>query len=468
GQTMRKALEGIDAFVAGRQPVPFAGERRDLPLDGAVVGRARETLSRVGAPSGDVEKLLEHLRTAPDDQVTGMRAFALADRWGSPRVPTLRMFLHATRAGLLDLRWSIRCPSCRVVKVDSGRLSDLRREVHCDACNIRFDGEFDQSVEVRFSVHPALRKAEAAEYCMGGPHATPHVRAQVVLAPGATREVAVTLPAGEYRVWAPQAPGHECRLRVGAGGKAEAEVAIAAGSVAPATLETREGRLALRLRNGGAGEMLARVETLRPDDRGASAALVTSLQDFRDLFSSEVLAPGAEMAVKTLTFLFTDLKGSTAYYERAGSARAYAMVREHFALWTEVIRAREGGIVKTMGDAIMAVYTDPVAAVATALDAQKRTMALPGERPIVKVGIHEGPCIAVSANEILDYFGSTVNVAARIQGESHGDDIVLGEALATDPRIRDALAAAGARTERYETVLKGIPGMFKLTRVRLG
>ncbi len=214
--------------------------------------------------------------------------------------------------------------------------------------------------------------------------------------------------------------------------------------------------------------MLVRVETARADDRGASAALVTSLQDFRDLFSSEVLAPGAEMGVKTLAFLFTDLRGSTALYERVGSAAAYRRVREHFSLWTEAIRAHEGGIVKTMGDAIMAIFTDALAALRAALEAQQKTMALPGERPVVKAGIHAGPCIAVAANEILDYFGSTVNLAARVQGESHGDDIVLSEALAADPRIREALAAAGAKTERYETVLKGIPGMFKLTRVRLG
>lgn len=57
----------------------------------------------------------------------------------------------------------------------------------------------------------------------------------------------------------------------------------------------------------------------------------------------------------------------------------------------------------------------------------------------VKLGLHSGPCIAVNANNLLDYFGSTVNIAARVQNESIGGDIVLTDALTGDPLVHSLL-----------------------------
>ncbi|MGH6962095.1 MAG: adenylate/guanylate cyclase domain-containing protein, partial [Dongiaceae bacterium] len=59
---------------------------------------------------------------------------------------------------------------------------------------------------------------------------------------------------------------------------------------------------------------------------------------------------------------------------------------------------------------------------------------------IIKLGLHRGPCIAVTLNDRLDYFGSTVNLAARLQGQSVGGDIVLSQALAVDAGVQALLA----------------------------
>ena len=71
----------------------------------------------------------------------------------------------------------------------------------------------------------------------------------------------------------------------------------------------------------------------------------------------------------------------------------------------------------------------------------------------IKLGLHEGPAIAVTLNERLDYFGSTVNMAARLQGQSNGGDIVLSRTFAEDPGIAGLLDGLTVRQEHCQ--LKG-------------
>ena len=98
-----------------------------------------------------------------------------------------------------------------------------------------------------------------------------------------------------------------------------------------------------------------------------TADRLTALQAFRDLFSGDVLRPGDEVAIGQVTLMFTDLKGSTALYEHIGDAAAYHLVRDHFAFLAAQVREREGAVVKTIGDAVMAAFAEPLAAVRAAL-----------------------------------------------------------------------------------------------------
>jgi class 3 adenylate cyclase len=134
-------------------------------------------------------------------------------------------------------------------------------------------------------------------------------------------------------------------------------------------------------------------------------------------------------------------------------------VRDHFAFLADAIRSRDGAIVKTIGDAVMAAFADPAQGVEAALAVQERIADFnrehggPAGGLIIKVGLHAGPCIAVRLNDRLDYFGSTVNLASRLQGESQGGDIVLSRALAEDPAVAGVLAPY--RLQEETAVLKG-------------
>jgi class 3 adenylate cyclase len=131
------------------------------------------------------------------------------------------------------------------------------------------------------------------------------------------------------------------------------------------------------------------------------------------------------------------------------------MVREHFALLAAIVRDRDGGVVKTIGDAVMASFSDPAQAVRAAFAMQ---MAIgssgQGVRDLVlKVGVHAGPSVVVTLNDRLDYFGSTVNMAARLQGQSTGGDIVLSLTVADDPAVREVIATVPK--DRETVALKG-------------
>ena len=115
---------------------------------------------------------------------------------------------------------------------------------------------------------------------------------------------------------------------------------------------------------------------------------------------------------------------------------------------------QNGHIDKFMGDAVMAVFNEPEKAVQAALEIQKAIAPL-----VVKLGLHTGPALAVTANGQLDYFGQTVNVASRVQGQSHGGDIVLSDELLA--YVPDVLPR-----ESFTAHLKGTDQPLTLWRLR--
>jgi class 3 adenylate cyclase len=451
-----------------------AGEVTPPPARTPVVRAERlnlalERLRQFGIAPVLIERLADHLRTADDPDVTHMRPFALADRWGTPRIDTLQMFLYATRAGLLDLEWDVLCPNCRGPSVRVPTLADLSVDAHCPACNVRYDVNFDESVELRFSVSADVREAHDTPYCIGGPASTRHILAQIWLPAQATKELQLRMEPGTYRLRSRQLPSRavievaeDAEGRAAHPRLAPDDIAMDTGTVAP-------GQVTLTLENTAEQNVLVILEQSAWSAQAASAALVTALAEFRELFSSEALAPGMGIAIRNLTFMFSDLKGSTMIYEEIGDIRAFARVRDHFAMLRSIIARHHGALIKTIGDAVMAAFPSAEDAVAASLEIQREFVEgeiARGAPPLrVKLGVHRGPCIAVNANGLLDYFGSTVNIAARVQSESLGGDIVLTADMLRDPGVRAVLQQAHPRIETLQRRLKGLSQTFTLFRV---
>jgi class 3 adenylate cyclase len=161
-------------------------------------------------------------------------------------------------------------------------------------------------------------------------------------------------------------------------------------------------------------------------------------QSFRDLYGTDTLGADQRLKIMSLTFLFTDLKGSTALYERVGDIAAYDLVKHHFGAIYDIVAAEGGAVVKTIGDAVMATFPTPDRAVAAALRMREAMARLNAERGgedlLLKIGIHEGPCLAVTLNNSQDYFGQTVNMAARVQGLASSRAIFVTKSVMDDAR----------------------------------
>ena len=148
-----------------------------------------------------------------------------------------------------------------------------------------------------------------------------------------------------------------------------------------------------------------------------------------------------------MAVLFTDLIGSTAMYAKTGDAGAFRIVNDHFDVVRDIVARHEGAMVKTIGDAVMAVFVDPLKCfdAALELDESIRTISADGEPLRMRVGFHVGPCIAMRANDRIDYFGTTVNLAARLESLAHAGEITLAKEVAERPAIAARLSGLGAR-----------------------
>ena len=125
-------------------------------------------------------------------------------------------------------------------------------------------------------------------------------------------------------------------------------------------------------------------------------------------------------------------------------------MQEHFDALTEIVRRCSGALIKTIGDAIMATFAEPCDGARAASEMVEQVARLnevwkiPDRQVQLKVGLHEGPALAISANDRLDYFGQTINIAARVQGLAQGREICLTESTYQIPGVAAVFDQAGS------------------------
>jgi class 3 adenylate cyclase len=268
----------------------------------------------------------------------------------------------------------------------------------------------------------------------------------------------MSFPEGRYRVRA-QGVAVQHAFRIERGGSRSARVEVSEG-LAPSDEPVLAPDAVLDVTNAGGGERLAVIERVAWSDQSVTAAAVTSRQIFRDLFAREILRPGERISVGVITIVFTDLRNSTRLYTEIGDAPAFGRVLSHFDTIRAAVADEGGGIVKTMGDAVMAVFTHPASALRAMRRAQAALSTPAGASPgfDLKCSIHQGPCLAISQNERLDYFGTTVNVCSRLCSLSTGRDIVASTQVVRDPEVASLLAdpAAGFGARGDASALRGM------------
>lgn len=312
-------------------------------------------------------------------------------------------------------------------------------------CELDFATSTPETVEITFRPHPSIRKRARRVYCAAEPATREHILAQQELAPGEHRTVSLQPGLGRLR------------LRV----KGEERVQLVdllpegAGDVIPwsarlgALGESSGPTLALRLENDTTTPRLFVVERSRWSDDALRPATLFTLSDFHDLFSDQLLNVDVQLSVGEQTILFTDMVGSTHFYESKGDSWAFAEIKKHFSdIGVEVARNR-GAVIKTIGDAVMAAFPDPVDALRAARAIQQHyPRGATAECIRLRISLNLGPCIAVRLNSGLDLFGRTVNLAAKLQACAEGGQIAMSGTVRDAPGVAEHLAAVGANLER--------------------
>lgn len=460
-----KLAAEIDDHVMGRGPSPFASP--SSPVDETALRRGVEQLKKDGTPARLADRIAELVGRMPDVDCAKIRPLELADAWSEEPLDVLRAFLGAVPAGLVELRWGIICPSCRTASQEVPSLEHVQTTGSCQLCDISFELDLDRAVEATFLPHPAVRRIAAQTFCIGGPARTPHVLSQVIVPIGEDRVLTAPDAPGRYRVFA--RGGATASADVTAGEPERAAVRLSATSAEPAVIHVAPGG-ELVVTNASDEPRHVKIERLDYATKAATAHLVSTLPDFRRLFSGQLLKRETPLKVSRVAVLFSDLTGSTALYSKVGDAAAFRLVDDHFDVLRAAVAAHQGTVVKTMGDAVLAAFTDPRQCARAAIEALRRFDAFRASREHgdllgLKLGMHAGACYVVTANGALDYFGQTVNVASRIQHLAASGELLVSEDVYAE--LTDEDLASTRVTERLEARVKGVDEPLPLVRLTL-
>jgi len=429
-----------------------------------------------------------------DHELNRINLLDFAARTGLDEERVISGFLHASRLGLFDLTWNVLCPGCGGVLDAHSTLKSLRPDdYHCGLCACGYEASVDEQVEVAFTVSPRIRRIAAHD-----PNTLPvwEYFKQIFWSSGVdlnkesfaqlTDEVTLDtleLPAGEKAVMSLKLPSdfiivfepvtHAAQFIdvQGEPTKERQQLSLIYNktpSPTGGTVTLRPGPLRLSLDNQAGVRVLPSIfiaadalhHLIGKRKPFLTAKRMLTNQTFRDVFKADNLNIDQRLKITSLTFLFTDLKGSTALYERVGDLAAFDLVRAHFHALLEIISSEKGAVVKTIGDAVMATFIRPEHAIVAGLRMRAAMDALNAKRGthdlIVKIGIHEGPCLAVMLNERQDYFGQTVNIAARVQSLSTSQEIHITGPVIEAPAVAAILDKEAITPIQKQAALRGI------------
>ena len=452
----------------------------------------------------DTKALFDTLRAAADPQVVAaiaslvnegsdrdlcrVNVLGFAAKQGLDQEKAIGAFLHAARLGLFELSWNVLCPGCGGVLDAMHTLKSVRKDAYdCALCACGYEPTLDEMVEVVFTVSPRMRRIAAHD-----PHSLPIVEyfrqlfwgSGVDLPEEGLEELieeitldAIELQAGEKASMSLQLPAefiivfepvthaaHFIDVKGEPTRERQSLAMIFNKTHAPTgTTEMRPGPLRLSFENRSdqrtlpsvwiAGDKLHHLLGKRRPFLTAKKLLTN--QTFRDIYRTDTLDVDQGLKITSLTFLFTDLKGSTALYDRVGDMVAYDLVRQHFRVLNEIVASEAGAVVKTIGDAVMATFPTPDRALAAALRMRELVRSIKDDL-LIKIGIHEGPCLAVTLNDRLDYFGQTVNIAARVQSLADALAIFATKPVVDNPQVAAMIERGKLKLTEQNAALRGV------------
>lgn len=475
-----------------------------------------------------ISKMENSIRTADDEALFRINPLQWAQEKNVDSREAVDLFLHGAKAGLFDMDWNVICPCCGKITQSLRDLHSLQSQINCTVCFRNDQATLDDYVQITFTLSPDIRALRyhhpetlsLEDYCFkylfergvrlgeGGTLTLADFLGDItehfsLFSPG--EKIAVEVQVGHgilycndmfsqkgFAFLTDDTPANE--LQTVSIKLTEAGFEVPLPQIQPGELRIAHkfitgtfyplhpGRVVLELEQASDSKAAlfiwgALLEQIRnfPDVGfvpSLTAKRLFACQTFHDLFHAEVFRESEGFGVKDVTILFTDLKSSTQLYQQIGDLNAFALVREHYGVLNKAILNQHGAVVKTIGDAIMATFNQPVEAVGAGLEMLKelRKLNQASHRGdlILKIGIHRGAAISVNLNDSIDYFGQTVNIASRVQSSAGGEEIFLTEGIYCSAGVHDLLKDQHCQTEPVQVQLRGIEEQVKIYKVISG
>ena len=443
--------QGRDAFEPATTPKPHQKDRLEQ--------RSDRLIDR-GVDPDVVAKLTEFIATSPPQVLAQIRPLPLAHQLELDSDQCLQACLLAAAEGLMVLRWDILCPTCRVSASAETLLSSIKEHTHCAACDYDFRSDLGDAIELVFRVHPEIREADDAVYCIGGPEHSPHVVAQVRLDAGERIELEVTLAAGDYLIRGPRLVGQQ-RIRVRQLPAPSAhQVAVTELGVNDHTPVLRAGHQAVTLTNDLDHLQVLRIERMVPRDDVITASQASTLPLFRELFPDQIMGKNSPIEANEMTLVATTIYNVEELYERLGDRHAYDLIGRHLEIIRNCVTTHRGTVAKTVGEGVLAAFISCDFAVDAAISLQAAIDEEEDLRSIqLSIGVHRGRTLVATMNQRLDYFGATARSVSSLPDYAAGD-VLLSEAVFGDPVIQQRLREKNCSAVIESIKLPGRPAQI--------
>lgn len=444
-----------------------------------------ETVAKFGT-------ILEQL---DDWELLRLNPLIFAARYDFPPQEIIDIFVHGAKIGLLDFSFQTIC-TCGVTEYNFTVLHELPEEgFYCSLCDKPVIPDLDDRVEVLFNLNPSVKKLAIDPYADIDTYLkyfhSPNLEfspqhydfinatrcAEFLVAADTTHVLTLNaLPNSQYRL---TSLGFHSLINLHISENISPTTQVFTIDLLPSGLphlpiHADAGEITLKITNQTSAKVglgLYLVDKAKQNELNTfyppkikpylTAKILLNNHSFRTLFRTQPESNSLRLNIRSLTILFTDLKGSTELYDQLGDTQAYSLVQRHFQILTEAVQQGGGAIIKTIGDAIMATFATPregmQAAIAMMEGIEKFNYSIDQKLNLgLKIGLHTGSALVVNLDERLDYFGQNVNIAARVQGLANSGEIWITEPVYEEDAIATLLEAKGYQTTQHAVTLKGV------------